>query len=367
MLAEIEIDLNCQKSELDDYAEYNLSYNVNDISYLSNAVSAINDFLLKHNAKIVSAYIFYGADHTYAIEDVFLKGLQQSSVPLVKILAKNPSDPISIQIKAVSNIEVCYLKEDNGTVGAVYECNDLQYCYLSGLVANDAVMGEEEQTRFVYKKAKQLLELEGFEVTDIIRTWYYLSDILSWYDAFNNVRTDFFEQDNVFDVLVPASTGIGAKLVGQNLVLLSLLAVKKINDNVRIEPIRSPLQCSAMDYKASFSRAVEIQSSNKKELYVSGTASIDNLGKTVHVNEINHQIQKTFSVVEELLRSRKYDRTDASRMIVYYKNYDVLNSFLDYIEHNKWKVTPSFLHSDICRDDLLFEIELDAVKTQNND
>ena len=68
-------------------------------------------------------------------------------------------------------------------------------------------------------------------------------------------------------------------------------------------------------------------------------------------------------VVEEILKSRQMGWGDVSRAIAYFP--DLSNAYLleEYCEKMSIPDMPiSIAHGDICRDDLLFEIEVDAVK-----
>ena len=73
------------------------------------------------------------------------------------------------------------------------------------------------QTLRTYQNITALLESEGASWKDIVRTTCYLRDIRRDYDAFNEVRTEFFKQQGL-DPL-PASTGIQAILCRPDLLI----------------------------------------------------------------------------------------------------------------------------------------------------
>ena len=62
-----------------------------------------------------------------------------------------------------------------------------------------------------------MLEAEGATWKDIVRTTCYLRDIERDYEAFNEIRTQFFEEQGL-DPL-PASTGIQAILCRPDLLI----------------------------------------------------------------------------------------------------------------------------------------------------
>ena len=56
-----------------------------------------------------------------------------------------------------------------------------------------------------------------------------------------------------------------------------------------------------MDYKKSFSRAVQVRGGHLRRLFISGTASIDKDGNSVYLQDTSAQINRTMEVVEAIL------------------------------------------------------------------
>ena len=73
------------------------------------------------------------------------------------------------------------------------------------------------QTWRTYQNITKLLEAEGATWKDIVRTTCYLRDIERDYEAFNEIRTQFFHEQGL-DPL-PASTGIQAILCRPDLLI----------------------------------------------------------------------------------------------------------------------------------------------------
>ena len=73
------------------------------------------------------------------------------------------------------------------------------------------------QTWRTYQNITKLLEAEGATWMDIVRTTCYLRDIERDYEAFNEIRTQFFHEQGL-DPL-PASTGIQAILCRPDLLV----------------------------------------------------------------------------------------------------------------------------------------------------
>jgi enamine deaminase RidA (YjgF/YER057c/UK114 family) len=315
----------------------------------------------KRGARIAFQYLFGGRQfYPQAVS-----AIRRLNWPLTLLHGDNcPGSAITgTQFIALSGVELNPVIDGERLVGNWYETEDARYCLLGDIRADDLSLSREEQARAVFEKMESLLRQADLKFTDIARTWIYLKNLLEWYDDFNSVRTRFFRERGVFDGMVPASTGIGAGSAMGEAMVSALLAVKPKNDRVGIFAVPSPLQCPAIDYKSSFSRAVEIDRPGSRLLMISGTAGIEPGGKTAHVGDCEKQIELTMEVVHAILRSRGMDWPDTSRAIAYFKDIADAQLLTAYCDRHRLPELPvAISHADICRHDLLFEIELDAVK-----
>jgi enamine deaminase RidA (YjgF/YER057c/UK114 family) len=100
-----------------------------------------------------------------------------------------------------------------------------------------------------------------------------------------------------------------------------------------------------------------------RRILVSGTASIAPEGHTVHVGDTRAQIGKTLEVVEAILESRRMQWSDVVRGIAYMRNAADVPLYRRYCAGHGLPPMPAVvMNSVICRDDLLFELEVDAVR-----
>jgi enamine deaminase RidA (YjgF/YER057c/UK114 family) len=212
--------------------------------------------------------------------------------------------------------------------------------------------------------AEKALAAAGMEFGDVVRTWFFLDSILEWYGDFNGTRDAFFRPRGVFDGLVPASTGMGGRNPAGAALEMGLLAVRPSRlDSLDVRAVPSPLQGPALDYGSSFSRAVEADFPDHKRLYVSGTASIDREGRTVLVDDAAGQVEHTMNVVQAILESRGMGWEDVTRAVAYFKKDGTLDDFEADLEARGIRSLPcATICNDVCRDELLFEIEVDAVR-----
>lgn len=264
---------------------------------------------------------------------------------------------------AVLGADVRRLEHDGETVGSVFSNGRADYCHLGGIVSGNTGKGRACQARDVLERIESVLQLAGMEFRDVVRTWFYLDSILDWYGDFNVIRTEFFNERGTFDGLVPASTGVGGGNRHGAAVVADALAIRQTGagPKMQISEVGSPLQCAATAYRSSFSRAVEVADADARRLYVSGTASIDPDGNTICLGDVAGQVELTLDVVEAILESRGMDWEDVSRAIAYVKRGADVDAYHGCLARRGISTFPAVVtENDICRTELLFELEVDA-------
>lgn len=327
-------------------------------------LTEVADILRRNDAQIISQDMFASFSSDCSIMQSIQDSIGPLQWPLTCIDAgKDNSCFAGTQIWAVSGVEVQPLKLNGEVVGNLFEDNYARYCRLGGLSSRDTSRSRKAQAGEIFDQMEIALASGGLKLSNILRTWFYLDDILAWYGDFNKVRDGFFSDKGIFNGLVPASTGIGGANITGSAVMGGLVAVKPKNNNIQVMAVPSPLQCPALDYGSSFSRAAELSFPCLKRLFVSGTASIAPEGYTVHTGEVDAQIAKTMEVVYAILESRGMDWSDVVRAIAYVKEADDIPAYEEYCIESSLPPMPVVVASStVCRDDLLFEIEVDAVK-----
>ena len=253
-------------------------------------------------------------------------------------------------------------------VGTVWEDDLAVYCCLAGVLPPDLSAPRGAQAAAIFPEMEALLAEAGMTFANVVRTWLYIDRVCEWYGEFNAARSAFFETRNVFNTFLPASTGIGSANLEGAAIMAGAIAVKPKGAAVRAEIVESPLQAPAMAYRSSFSRAAEIFWPDSRilfvSLFVSGTASIEpNSHEVAFVGDIEKQVDCTMKAVYAILESRGYGWADVSRAIVYLKEPSFRAAWQAWLAA---RGLPSDFAAetvcDVCRDEWLFEIELDAVR-----
>jgi enamine deaminase RidA (YjgF/YER057c/UK114 family) len=124
----------------------------------------------------------------------------------------------------------------------------------------------------------------------------------------------------------------------------------------------------AYDYGSAFSRGMRIDLNGLSILLISGTASIDDAGRTVHVGDLRAQLRRTFVNITKLLAAEGATWHDIVRTTCYLRDierdYQAFNeertSF--YMEQGLDPLPASTgIQAILCRPDLLIEIEAIAM------
>ena len=126
----------------------------------------------------------------------------------------------------------------------------------------------------------------------------------------------------------------------------------------------------AFDYAqpASFSRGIRLDLAGATMLFLSGTASVDDRGRTVHAGDFSAQCLRTFRNLARLLAVEGADWHDVVRTTCYLRDierdYDTFNTLRTaFVRALGLDPLPAStgIQARLCRSELLVEIEAIAV------
>ena len=221
-----------------------------------------------------------------------------------------------------------------------------------------------EQTLGMFALAESLLQQAGLEFRDVVRTWIHMRDIDRDYADLNTARREFFRVRGIDPV--PASTGIGGGMVSEaHDLCLGVYAVKAGHSLARTV-MTSPTLNEAAQYGADFVRGLKVVEANKVVLHVSGTASIDEHGRTTHVGDFEAQADRMLVNIAALLEGQGADFGDVVSAITYLKHPADAARLREKIRAAGFAGFPhALVAAPICRPDLLCETEALAVAARN--
>ena len=217
----------------------------------------------------------------------------------------------------------------------------------------------ESMTESVYRNAWQLAKDNGF--SEILRIWNFIPNINEFTDGIENYqhfckgRKSAYSQLLSNEEFFPAASAVGSSD--------SRIHFKFLFGHHKPLPISNRLQVEAYRYPAdygptppSFARASTLDSI----VFVSGTASIRG-HQTMFVDDLHGQVQCTLENIDEILQQAKKNiGQDLSKHQMSWKVYLRNPDFKQQIESNLKNtlgLNIEYISADICRSDLLVEIE----------
>lgn len=216
----------------------------------------------------------------------------------------------------------------------------------------------------VYRRLLNLTREQGYPY--LLRVWNYFPDInvehdgLERYQAFCRGRhRALMEALADFEAALPAACAIGTRAPG---FLVYCIAARGPG-----LPLENPYQISAFRYprqygpkSPSFSRSVlKDWGRGQSQLYISGTASIVGHA-TRHAGDLQAQLAETSNNLEVLLQQaghRAGATLHPALFKIYLRHPQAVAPLQERIRERFGPVPAVFLHGDICRRDLLIEIE----------
>jgi uncharacterized protein YueI len=331
-----------------------------------NAQSYIEELnIIKH--KVTQRF----GEQTPVISYVCQKPLCNSALVLEVHSCSNLSD-IKILYKSFNDINYIVLENDN-----------VKKLSIGGLMSDDSQQSIGEQSKHIFEKIASIFEHENMPIDSIVRQWNYIpyitkiTDGTQHYQEFNDARSHFYglaKWTNGY----PSATGIGTYT---NRVVIDLFAVKPKNESVEIHSLDNKLQTAAHNYSADvlfynnikqnsapttpkFERAKIISGIPETLVYISGTAAIRGEESLENIG-ISKQTTNTLENIEFLILNNNLLSTNADYIKkMEWKSLRVYLKEAGYYEKAKEIVTekypniPSvYLLGDICRENLLVEIE----------
>ncbi len=265
----------------------------------------------------------------------------------------------------------------------VAEAGQLKEVWCAGL-GNDLYWKDTRKAATIaFDSVVDLLEKEDMSLNHLVRQWNYIGNILTVrnglqnYQVFNEVRSEYYGKFRTV-AGYPAATGVGMKCGG---VFIDFCAIKA-DDSIRIAPVDNPNQLNAYEYGQNvlkglitkgktvknppqFERALLLINRTLSNLFISGTASI--IGQeTIGKGDIREQTIVTIENIRKLADIDRINRlagnSDAiggrySIVRIYVKKREDFDAVRDICNEHFPKTPAVYIEADICRDDLLTEIE----------
>ncbi|MBR1557581.1 MAG: hypothetical protein IJ647_07460 [Prevotella sp.] len=251
----------------------------------------------------------------------------------------------------------------------LYEVRHGAFRHLFNASAHNLAANSEYQMRLLFNEYIMQLAEEGCKLCDnCIRTWLFVNDIDLNYGGVVRARNQvFFTQGLTVHTHFIASTGIGGRQQDPNvLAQMDNYAIAGIGQD-QINYLYAPTHLNrTSDYGVSFERGTRVDYADRRHVFISGTASINNKGEVMFAKDVEKQTRRMWDNVEALLSEAECTFDDVSHMIVYLRDiadYDLVRSLYEERFPDKPYV---IVHAPVCRPGWLVEMECMAVKATNS-
>ncbi len=231
-----------------------------------------------------------------------------------------------------------------------------------GVLAGDAPAQADQ----MFSNAGLGLKAHGMEYRNVVRTWIYMARLLEWYGDFNRVRTAHYQPAGLGGpggVAFPASTGIQGHSAEEEC-LMDVLAFKSDGGGSAVATpiIHSPRQDQSFNYGSAFSRGMALEVEGRRTVHVSGTASINPAGASIHVGNAELQSLETMMCVAAILEEQGGGLTNITSATLFCKNREAWEAWNRVSRLLQVPAFPTIcVLADVCRHDLL--VEMEAVAT----
>ncbi len=281
---------------------------------------------------------------------------------------------------------ICEIWHGSGKV-AQGQSGEIHYRHdddvLFGVIALSESMFEASTGRMPLQQATESAYRQVFSLLDVLhypylfRFWNYIADInthsfgLERYRQFNQGRQDAFlahERDVVGNVPAACALGFGQGCSAQEPLTIAFLAGRVAPLN-----IENPRQISACEYpqqygprSPTFSRASLVRLGQDEVLFISGTASVVGHA-TLHPADVAAQTRETMTNIKAVLAeaNRLASQPGFDPASLYYRVYvrhpaDLAQIRAELTRCVGDELNAVYLQADVCRQDLLLEIEATA-------
>lgn len=212
--------------------------------------------------------------------------------------------------------------------------------------------------------SETLRSMGGSLKENCVRTWFFVRDVDVNYAGVVEGRNQMFEHAGLSsDTHFIASTGIEGRSPYPKIpVCFNAYADTRISDNemtfLKGETHLNP----TIEYGVAFERGTSVDYADRRHVFISGTASINNRGEIVAPGDIKAQTDRMLENIGVLLREAECCFEDVAHMIVYLRDssdYSVVKRIFE----ERFPTMPHVIVlAPVCRPGWLIETECMAIK-----
>ena len=346
-----------------DVREYHAMIQINDLrlpfsAQLEAVISAYDDLLnrLPDTQAVFKRYFL--SDAANQADDVVVADVTDCAKSIIQQAPLNGTK-VALWVWLMTGVQTGMTKS------GLYEVRHGDFRHMFNASAHNLAANSEYQMRLLFNEYVMQLAEEGCTLADnCIRTWLFVNDIDLNYGGVVRARNQvFFTQGLTQNTHFIASTGIGGRQQDPNVLSqMDNYAIAGVKPE-QIHYLYAPTHLNrTSDYGVSFERGTYVDYADRRHVFISGTASINNKGEVMYAKDVEQQTRRMWENVEALLAEAECSFDDVCEMIVYLRDiadYDLVCAM--YQERFPGKPVV-IVHAPVCRPGWLVEMECTAVK-----
>ncbi len=291
--------------------------------------------------------------------------------PLMSYIAqRTENDSLVAEVTYLEDKDTVIERHTNYILLTDCKCKEI---ITSGIVPHDVSRTAFEQSTEIFGTISNILQKNGFLPSDIYRQWNYIQYITDGkdgsqnYQEFNDARSIFYNSCD-WGNGYPAATGIGTSAGG---IMVELCAIK--DSDVANKPIDNPLQIAAHNYSQKVLDGKVIGTLQERTtpkferarllggtIYISGTAAIKGEESNFSDDAVE-QAAETMEIMDRLVATDNIpvenNGSAYDLLRVYVKREDDIAPIAQYMHTHYPATAKHYLVADVCRPELLVEIE----------
>lgn len=197
-----------------------------------------------------------------------------------------------------------------------------------------------------------------------LRTWLFVRDIDNNYAGVVRGRNEVFEREGLTrHTHFIASTGIeGASPLSSRPVSFNAIADTRIRPEQITYLYGKTHLNPTYEYGVAFERATAVDYGDRRHVYISGTASIDNKGRIVAPGDIKAQTERMLENIGVLLKEGGCGWSDVAHMTVYLRDIADYQTVCDIVKTRFPAIPKTIVLAPVCRPGWLVETECMAIR-----
>ena len=243
------------------------------------------------------------------------------------------------------------------------------YCHIWQMGMCDNKGDSAQQTESLLTRYEQSLDSHNATLADnCIRTWFFVRDVDTQYAGMVKARKEKFIKEGLTEKThYISSTGIGGLPADTKaLVQMDAYSITGFEPSQQRYLYAHTHLNPTYEYGVTFERGTLMEYGDRKHVFISGTASINNKGEVVHIGNIVKQTERMLENVEKLLEEAGTTFSDVMQIIVYLRDhadYDTVKQMFD----SRFPNLPTVITlAPVCRPTWLIEMECIAVSSNDN-